>query len=325
MNDHKVDCTPLVSLIVPCYNYGRFLRDALESVLRQTYACWECIIIDDGSRDDTKEIAGQFTASDNRFKYIYQQNAGLSEARNTGLKAAKGDYIQLLDADDMLEPQKLELQVSFLEEHPEYDLIYSDAALFTDGEATAQEPFQFSVQRVTGQGNALLSAIVHDNFFLPGCPLFRKSLSAETGTFDRSLKALEDWHYWFRAALLGKAFYYDQRPGTRLLSRSHGLNMSAERLRMWIARTKARRMVMEVTDEYLRKGRLQLSGEEQEKLRALHIHLLHRDEARYHMHFGNCLSGLGHMVRHAWHSKNPFYAVYDGAYWLKERLKKVSR
>jgi len=98
---------PLVSIIVPCFNYGQFLSEALESLLAQTYPRWECIIVDDGSTDNTKEAVNFYVQKDSRFRYIYQVHRGVSSARNRALKEAAGTYIQFLDADDMLEKDKL--------------------------------------------------------------------------------------------------------------------------------------------------------------------------------------------------------------------------
>jgi glycosyltransferase involved in cell wall biosynthesis len=107
----------LVSIIVPCYNYGYFLPETLDSILAQSYTKWECIIVDDGSTDNTKDVATTYLITDQRFRYIYQNNRGLSAARNTGIKLSKGSYIQFLDADDLLQEKKLESQICFLEQH----------------------------------------------------------------------------------------------------------------------------------------------------------------------------------------------------------------
>lgn len=90
----------LVSIIVPIYNVAQYLEECLNSVLMQTYANWECILIDDGSTDNSSEICREFTSRDTRFKYFYKQNGGLSSARNEGLRKAKGDFITFLDSDD---------------------------------------------------------------------------------------------------------------------------------------------------------------------------------------------------------------------------------
>jgi len=91
-----------VSVVVPTHNYAHFLPVALDSVLAQTYRDWECIIVDDGSTDDTAAVADVYVRRDPRFRYIHQANRGLAGARNTGVRNARGDGIQFLDADDRL-------------------------------------------------------------------------------------------------------------------------------------------------------------------------------------------------------------------------------
>lgn len=102
---------PLISVIIPCYNQAPFLDQALRSVYVQTYENWECLIIDDGSTDDSKNIASQWCQLDYRFKYSFKENGGLSSARNYGMKQATGQMIQFLDADDFIRSDKFELQL----------------------------------------------------------------------------------------------------------------------------------------------------------------------------------------------------------------------
>lgn len=105
----------LVSIVVPCYNQARFLDEALNSVLCQSYAHWECIIVNDGSPDNTREVVEEWLKRDSRFIYIEKENGGLSSARNRGLEIAKGNYIQFLDADDLLCCNKLQKQIQILD------------------------------------------------------------------------------------------------------------------------------------------------------------------------------------------------------------------
>ena len=98
---------PKISVIIPTYQHADFLGDAIDSVLAQTYKDYELIIVDDGSTDGTREIVAAYG---NQIKYIYQDNRGLSAARNTGILASKGEYIGLLDADDVWLPNKLEME-----------------------------------------------------------------------------------------------------------------------------------------------------------------------------------------------------------------------
>ena len=106
----------LVTAVIATYNYGRFVTQAVESVLAQTYGNLEVIVVDDGSDDDTRELLAPYT---DRIRYIYQKNQSVAAARNTGIRAASGDLIAFLDADDIWHPQKIEVQMRYLADHPE--------------------------------------------------------------------------------------------------------------------------------------------------------------------------------------------------------------
>ena len=104
----------LVSIITPCFNGARYIGETIDSVLSQTYSNWEMIIVDDGSKDNSAEIIKDYL--DKRIQYHYQENAGSAAARNNGIRKAQGQYIALLDADDLWYPQFLEKQIAFLHE-----------------------------------------------------------------------------------------------------------------------------------------------------------------------------------------------------------------
>src|SRR5919112_808436 len=122
---------PLVSVVVPSYNYGHLIRETLESLAAQTYEHWECVVVDDGSKDDTRAVVEAYAAGDPRVRYVWQENARQGAARNNGLRHSSGDYFQFLDADDLLEPHKFERQVEYLESHPEVDVVYSGVRYFS--------------------------------------------------------------------------------------------------------------------------------------------------------------------------------------------------
>jgi glycosyltransferase involved in cell wall biosynthesis len=105
----------LISVIVPCYNQAHFLDETLNSILNQSYTNWECIIVNDGSPDDTENVVKNGTNKDHRFKYISKENGGLSSARNCGLEVAKGDFIQFLDSDDLLSSDKFQKSIDAIE------------------------------------------------------------------------------------------------------------------------------------------------------------------------------------------------------------------
>ena len=113
---------PKVSIIVPAYNQDKFLEESILSVLSQSYEDYECIIVDDGSTDKTKDIAGKYVDGV-KIKYIYQDNKGLAGARNTGIKIAKGKYLHFLDSDDLVHKNFYEDMVSKLEFESGIDLL----------------------------------------------------------------------------------------------------------------------------------------------------------------------------------------------------------
>ncbi|HLG03570.1 MAG TPA: glycosyltransferase family 2 protein [Bacteroidia bacterium] len=120
---------PLVSVIVPCYNYGNFLPEAVRSVQQQTYPHWECLIIDDGSTDNSYAVAKALAESDDRIRVFRLENVGLSNVRNTGLREAKGKFIQFLDADDLIVKNKFALEVELLQQNLKVDMVYGDFVL----------------------------------------------------------------------------------------------------------------------------------------------------------------------------------------------------
>lgn len=106
----------LVSIITPCYNGARYISETINSVLAQTYENWEMIIIDDGSVDNSAEIVAEFCKISDKIRYVKQENAGSAAARNNGISLAEGQYIALLDADDLWEPEFLATQIEFMKE-----------------------------------------------------------------------------------------------------------------------------------------------------------------------------------------------------------------
>lgn len=124
----------LVSVIIPTWNRAFCISRAIDSVTAQTYPHWEAIVVDDGSTDNTVRVLAEQYGSDKRVRYVHQENAGVSAARNRGIAMAQGDYVAFLDSDDAWEPWKLELQVCCLEHCPDVGMVWTDmAAIDPDG------------------------------------------------------------------------------------------------------------------------------------------------------------------------------------------------
>ncbi|HEX8327809.1 MAG TPA: glycosyltransferase family 2 protein [Hymenobacter sp.] len=226
-----------VSIIIPCYNYGWLLPETLDSVLAQTHEHWECLIINDGSTDNTKAIAEDYVKRDGRFRYMQQENMGMSAARNRGLREATGVYVQLLDADDLLTPQKLEVHVATLENHPSADLAYGDMRYFQHGEPSllsrsADMKDTTWVRGVQGSGETILNALIEGNIMVSNAPLMRAALMQSVGPFDESLRWVEDWQYWVRCAIAGACFRYVPDSNAWALVRVHPTSTSHNMQRM---------------------------------------------------------------------------------------------
>ncbi|MDI1354691.1 MAG: glycosyltransferase family 2 protein [bacterium] len=209
--------SPTISIIIPCFNYGKFLPDAVESVLAQTYESWECLIIDDGSKDDTAAVAKELEAKDPRIKYVFKENGGLSSARNYGIKLAKGNYICFLDADDELDKNKLNTQLVCFDRHPGADIVYGRAMFFEKNDRSVlyhnKSKTNNTIQSTfSGQGKELLNELLKDNITVVSAPLIRANVFSRAGNFDESYRAYEDWHYWIKCALANVSFQFCDLP-----------------------------------------------------------------------------------------------------------------
>lgn len=228
---------PLVSIIVPCYNYGHFLSETLDSLHRQSFGDWECLLIDDGSTDGTKTVGEYHAQCDSRIHYHYQDNRGLSVARNTGLRAARGKYIQFLDSDDMIECNKLQVQVDLLESCRDIDIVYGGTRYFSSNEPGKRLllPPKWSCDvpaPVAGSGLQVVWGLLHENMIPVNAPLMRRSVLNTTAMFDKSLGPTADWDFWLRAAVSGCTFFHKDEEGSRALVRCHSGSMSTNALSM---------------------------------------------------------------------------------------------
>jgi glycosyltransferase involved in cell wall biosynthesis len=176
----------LVSIIVPCYNQAQYLDEALQSVLKQTYTNWECIIVNDGSPDNTKEVANKWVEKDPRFKYAFQENGGLSSARNLGILQALGEFILPLDADDRIESHYVALAIEAFEQDDSLKVVYCKAEKFGDEMGNWDLP-TFSLYNLARQNMIFCSA-----FFK------KKDWELVDGYDVKMVYGWEDWEFWIR-------------------------------------------------------------------------------------------------------------------------------
>lgn len=188
----------LVSVIIPCYNGARLLEQTLKSVQWQTHDRWECILIDDGSTDQSGEVFAQTAKGDPRFRYYRQERRGLSAARNAGIRRAQGEFIQLLDADDVLLRRRLELCLQPFAQDPTLDVVYSEYACLEWSNRfmrslPAKIPGDDPLRAYLGEWNRTFGTPVH-------VFLIRSKLLKEVG-FDESIRLpAEDFDCWMRLA-----------------------------------------------------------------------------------------------------------------------------
>jgi glycosyltransferase involved in cell wall biosynthesis len=229
-----------VSVLIPAFNYGCYLGQTLQSLQAQTYRRWECIIVDDGSADDTPQVAERYAAEDGRIHYVRQPNRGQPAARNNALRAARGDYIQLLDADDLIESDKLRRQVGFLEGRRDVDLVYGSVRYFGTDKRSERRLSLFGpdvpwMPCTSGAGTDVLRALVDKNIMVINAPLTRRCTFDDVGPFDESLVRADDWDMWMRCALVGKRFEYRDEPGTLALVRSHPASLTKRDRRLLVS------------------------------------------------------------------------------------------
>ena len=182
---------PLVSVVIPCYNQAHFLGEAIESVLAQSYPNFEIIVVDDGSTDDTSEVAGRYP----KVRLVRQENQGLSGARNAGLARSEGEYVVFLDADDRLLPEALETGLEYLEARPECAFVNGHYRYITlDG-----SPFSTRTQPVVGDRH--YAELLHNNYIaMHATVMYRQAVFESVGGFDTSLSACEDYDLYLRIA-----------------------------------------------------------------------------------------------------------------------------
>lgn len=189
--------TPKVSILMTTYNAERYVGEALESALAQTYPNFEVVIVDGGSTDRTKAIVDSY--SDPRVRGIFSgKRLGIKEGRNVLFKEAKGELWTFLDADDIYLPEKVKEEVLFLEAHPEYAAAYCDLRYFFDG-----KPEKLYRHRYTFHSGEIFEELLKRMFITNTTLMFRKSVFDALGGYDESLGMVEDWDYFLRMAHAG--------------------------------------------------------------------------------------------------------------------------
>lgn len=187
---------PKVSVIIPTFNRGKVLGRAIDSVLAQTYQNWELIIVDDGSTDNTTSVVGKYT--DDRIYYLYQKNQGANSARMTGIQAARGKYISLLDSDDRLHEEYLERTIATFQEETELCAGIATSYLRVEANGNIDSIKIVPSKRITLKD--LVDSNVIGSF---SCTTLRSQLFTEVGPLDKKIKAAQDYEYYLQVLKYG--------------------------------------------------------------------------------------------------------------------------
>jgi hypothetical protein len=207
-----------VSIVIPVYNHERFLAEAIESALNQSWPDCEVVVIDDGSTDGSAAIIGHYP----RVRGIRQVNRGLAAARNAGLAASRGDVVLFLDADDRLWPEAAELGVRMLEARPEAMMVFGQCRLVDEGGL----PLPTNLPTMHGDARNLYDELLRDNFiWTPGMVAFRRTAFEAVGGFDESVSPAADYDIYLR---ISRRFPVASHQAVTVDYRQHSGNMSAD-------------------------------------------------------------------------------------------------
>ena len=234
MMSRRTDKTPLVSVVLPAYNAGRYIAESLRSVTAQRGDFrLEILVVDDGSSDNTRERVQTFP----QVRLISQRNAGPSAARNRGIAASNGDFVAFLDSDDLWTEDKLAVQMEIFQCLPEVSMVVGDSRRFNESGSLNDSFFAEANLDQNFFGDPVLVKDPYLKFFrinyaLTGGVIIRKDCLNRTGVFDESLHYVEDLDLWFRIAL-----HYSIAYTTRLclLRRHHEDNVSNDNVAMTLA------------------------------------------------------------------------------------------
>lgn len=210
---------PLVTVIMPVYNGEQYLLEALQSVFSQTFRDFELLVVDDGSTDATHSI---LEAYGDRLTLIQQRNAGHAAARNAALRIARGQWIAMIDADDMWQPTKLEEQLALTDSA---DIVYTATRNFEDSARVDEVTFRDG-QCPSGD---VFRQLLIDNFLTHSSVLLRKSAVVAVGGYDESLKTTCDWDLWLRMSAAGSCFAGTQKPLTSYRWRANSWSRNHDR------------------------------------------------------------------------------------------------
>jgi len=233
-----MDPLPLVSCVIPSYNRPGYVRTAIESALTQTYSPMEVIVVDDGSTDETPDVAESFGE---RVKVIRQANGGSAAARNTGIAAASGEFVAWLDSDDAWLPEKIAIQVAAARDYPEAGIVYTHCQAIdgNDQPPPPKEPIKAPPARLRED---ILAMMVVESEVMPSSCLVRRTALDSVGWFNKDFINAEDWEFHFRMA---RQFGFVEVPAPLTRYRVHAASKTADRWPHAIGALQLRKVIEE--------------------------------------------------------------------------------
>ena len=216
-----------ISVIIPAYNVAAYIGETLDSLLAQTYTDYEAVVVNDGSTDDTEQVIASYRASlGNRLVYVKQSNGGLANARNAGLRVARGRYVALLDADDLWAPEFLAKMQALLESDSTLDLVFPNAWFWGSPNFSGRE-FQ-SV--FPASEPVTFERVLRRECYIFGLALFKRELLETVGFYDEELGASEDFDLWLRMLRHGYRFGFTREPLVKYRWRADSLSNNSDKL-----------------------------------------------------------------------------------------------
>ena len=250
---------PKISVVIPAYNAEKFLRETVQSVLDQSFEDWELVIVNDGSKDQTLEVAQACASLDSRIRVLDKQNGGVSSTRNLGVSAANKNsaYVIFLDADDVWETFALSTLFDFLENNPESVAAYGLASAMdinsmsiNPGKLEAHQLNRYCVvdkklRKVENSAPATFDIIsFHNCIQTAGCILIRRSIFERVGQFDQELSGVADWDMWLKISAIGNISTF---PSAILKYRMHPNSMANQKAEMLQDEMRLRNKTLEWT------------------------------------------------------------------------------
>lgn len=206
-----------VSVVIPAYNKADFTIRTIESVLNQTYTNIEIIVVDDGSTDDTPRKIIKYN---DQVTYIRKENGGACSARNAGIKAASGDYVALIDCDDIYYPEKIQKSVECLASDPEIGFVYNSAYFINEDDEIVSEYKNFGYDA----SGRITKKLLEYNIICNSTVVIKKECFKHVGYFDESIFIPADWDMWIRLSEVYKAGYVDEKLTGYRVSHTYTIN-----------------------------------------------------------------------------------------------------